>query len=132
MFEDPMRTRNRILAALAMICSLPAPAEAGQTITGTLPPGRRLAILAVRKPSLVQPLQFRFYAPPVNAGVDYALNFCIGPRANPCGLPSDIVVNVPKGQTRLETFSSDLFATNVLAVGQGTRVSVPYSVTITP
>jgi hypothetical protein len=127
-----MRASNGIFAAAAMICSLPAMAMAGQTIRGVLPPGHRSAILAVKKPNLVQPLNFRFYAPPVNAGVDYALDFCIGPRSNPCGLPGDIVVNVPMGQTRLATYSSGLFVTNVLVVGQGTRSSVPYLVTITP
>jgi hypothetical protein len=127
-----MRASNRIFAATAMICALPATAMATQTIRGVLPPGHRSVILAVKKPSLVQPLNFRFYAPPVNAGVDYALDFCIGPRANPCGLPGDIVVNVPMGQTRLGTYSSGLFVTNVLTVGQGTRSSVPYLVTITP
>jgi hypothetical protein len=77
-------------------------------------------------------MHFRFSAPPVNARVNYALNFCVGPRVNSCGLPRSIVVVVPRGQTRIRTFSSALFARNVLTVGQGTRVAVPYRVTITP
>ncbi len=127
-----MRLGARLLIAALCACVLPTPGMASQTLSGVLPPGTRLKILAVKRPVPPQQMHFRFYAPPVNAGVPYALDFCIGPRANPCGLPSDIVVNVPKGQTRLATYSSALFATKVLAVGQGTARPVPYSVTITP
>ncbi len=127
-----MRLGTRLFFAALCACILPTTGMASQTLSGVLPSGRQLKILAVRRPAPPQPMHFRFTAPPVNAGVNYALDFCIGPRANPCGLPSDIVVNVPKGQTRLATYSSTLFATRVLAVAKGTRAPVPYSVTITP
>ena len=127
-----MRSIIRICAAVVMACAIPASAMASQTLSGVLPPGTTSRILHFRTPRFVQPMQFRFFAPPVNARVNYALNFCVGPRFNACGLPRSIVVVVPRGQTRLRTFSSALFAHNVLTVGQGTRVPVPYRVTITP
>jgi hypothetical protein len=75
-----------------------------------------------------QPPQARmFYAPPVNA---HAIDFCIGPGANPCGLPTDYTVEVPAGQTGTGVVNSGLLRTHIFVVGQGTRVPVPYSVTV--
>lgn len=127
-----MRLLSRLAAAALCACVAPMSAMAGQTFTGVLPPGTKEKILPVKVPFLPTVWHFKFYAPPVNAGVNYALSFCVGPRSNPCGLPSDIVFTVPKGQTRLATLNSTLFKTKVLTVGQGTKKPVPYSVTITP
>ena len=127
-----MRLGSSLLAGVLCAGVAPMPAMAAQTFSGTLPPGTKERILPVKVPLLPTVWHFKFYAPPVNAGVNYALSFCVGPRSNPCGLPSDIVFTVPKGQTRLATLNSRLFKTKVLTVGQGTRRPVPYSVTITP
>jgi len=127
-----MRLGSRFLAGALCACVAPMSAMAAQTFSGTLPPGTKEKILPVKLALKPTAWHFKFYAPPVNAGVNYALSFCVGPRSNPCGLPSDIVFTVPKGQTRLATLNSTLFKTKVLTVGQGTKKPVPYSVTITP
>jgi hypothetical protein len=130
--ESAVRLRFKLLAAMLCAGVAPMPSMAAQTFTGVLPPGTKEKILPVKLPAKPTQWHFRFYAPPVNAGVNYALGFCVGPRSNPCGLHSDIDFTVPKGQTRLATLSSTLFKTRVLTVGQGTNRPVPFSVTITP
>ena len=127
-----MRMGARLLVAVLGLSMTPTAGMATQTLSGVLPPGRVTKVLTFRRPLLPQPMHFQFTAPPVNAGVGYALTFCIGAPANPCGLPSDITVDVLKGQTKSATFNSSLFARRVFVVGQGTRVSVPYLVKITP
>ncbi len=127
-----MRLRSRLLAAALCAWVAPMPAMAGQTFSGVLPPGTKEKILPVKLPARPTLWHFQFYAPPVNAGVNYALGFCVGPRSNPCGLHTDITFDVLKGQTRTANLSSNLFRTRVLTVGQGTRRPVPYKVTITP
>jgi hypothetical protein len=116
-----------LLAALVCACSTQASAY---TIRGTIPPGQRLVVIHLRKPLPPGIIRFTFYAPPVNAHVPYAITFCIGPAANPCGLPTDYTVEVPAGQTRTGSVDSALLRTNIFVVGQGTRVPVPYSVTV--
>jgi hypothetical protein len=116
-----------LLAAVACACSTQA---FGYTIHGTIPAGRRPVVIHLRKPLPPGFLRFTFYAPPVNAHVPYAITFCIGPAANPCGLPTDYTVEVPAGQTRTGVVNSALLRTNIFVVGQGTRVPVPYSVTV--
>ncbi len=127
-----MQSLTRLLIGALCLGALPTPGMATQTLSGTLPPGTRSKVLTFRLPARPQALRFQFTAPPVNAGVNYALNFCVGARANSCGLRTDIVFVVPKGQTRFATLSSALFPSRVLTVGQGTRRPVPYLVKITP
>lgn len=105
--------------AAIVACAFTAPALA-YTINGTI----------LHRPLQPSLMRFKFSAPPKNAGVPYALDFCIGPAANPCGLPSSHVINVPEGQERFADFDSALFRTNILVVGQGTRVAVPFSVEV--
>jgi hypothetical protein len=114
--------------------TLVAPAFAAQVIRGVIAPGRTPVELNVKLPARPGPMTLRFAAPrpSVNPDVRYALNFCIGPRANPCGSPSAKVINVTEGGQKAATFSSRIFATNILVVSQGTRVPVPYAVSITP
>ena len=75
-------------------------------------------------------LKFKFSAPNFNAGVKYVLDFCFGLPNNPCGTPTSYVVVVPEGEERLAVVSSSIFVDHVLVVGQGTKVAVPYAVTI--
>jgi hypothetical protein len=75
-------------------------------------------------------LKFSAPLPDSEAHVDYALNFCIGPAKNPCGLPTSFVVVVPGGQERLAIVDASIFKDNVLTVSQGTSVPMPYAVTI--
>ena len=100
------------------------------TISGVIPPGHTPVVINLHRPIGPGLIRFVFSAPRKDAGVLYALDFCIGPAANPCGRPGAHVVNVPVGATRSANFSSALFSTNVLVVGQGTRVPAPYSVRV--
>jgi hypothetical protein len=124
-----MNTLIKAVMAAIVACAFTAPAFA-YTINGTIPPGRAPVVIHLHRPLQPSLMRFKFSAPPKNAGVPYALDFCIGPAANPCGLPSSHVINVPEGQERFADFDSALFRTNILVVGQGTRVAVPFSVEV--
>lgn len=127
-----IRARIAMLAALATaMIGVPA-AHAYITLNGMVPTGRNgMVILQANKQSgTTDTLKFKFTAPSANAGVGYALDFCIGPASNPCGLPSSYVVSVPAGEERLAAVPASVFGNNVLVVVQGTTRPVPYSVTI--
>ena len=110
-------------------CAFAAPAFA-YTISGTIPPGHRPVVIPLHRPIKPGFMKLSLTAPPKNAGVPYALDFCIGPAANPCGLPTDRVFTVDKGQTRIESVDAAIFQTNVFVVGQGTRIALPYVVKV--
>ena len=101
------------------------------TLTGTIPTGGKPVVILEPNPALGSacpcPLKFKFSAPLAGA---YELGFCIGPTANPCGLPSSFVVSVPGGQERLALVDASIFKNNVLVVGQGTNEAIPFAVTI--
>lgn len=106
------------------------------TLTGTIPsttPPTQVVIL-VANPNIGPgcPLKFKFSAPlPDNeAPVPYALDFCFGPADSPCGPHSSFAVNVPGGQERLAVVDAGILKTNVLAVSQGTKIPIPFAVTI--
>ena len=120
-------TKALLVGVLASALSPPAFAY---TINGVIPPGTRPVVIHLRRPIRPVLLRFTFSAPPKNAGVPYALNFCVGLAVNPCGQPTSHVINVPEGQSRNTTFDSNIFNTRILVVGQGTRVAVPYSVRV--
>lgn len=108
-------------------------AHAYITLNGMVPVGKAgIVILQAHKQTgtTTDTLKFKFTAPAFNAGVKYALDFCVGPASNPCGLPTSYVVNVPGGEERLAVLPASVFEKNVLTVGQGTARPVPYSVTI--
>lgn len=96
-------------------------------IPSTSPPTEVLILEANAEHGTGGPLKFKFSAPQPGA---YALNFCIGPPSNPCGLPTSYVVVVPGGQERLALVEASIFRNNVLVVGQGTNTDLPFSVTI--
>jgi hypothetical protein len=127
--EMIMKTPIKAMLVGVGACALAAPALA-YTISGTIPAGARSVAIKLHRPIPPGFVKLTLNAPPKNAGVAYALDFCIGPAANPCGLPTDRVVNVPEGQTRVEVVPSAIFSGNVFVVGQGTRVPVPYSVQV--
>lgn len=99
------------------------------TLNGTIPVGKTpvVVIQPNRQRGATGILKFKFSAPSPGA---YSLSFCIGPMANPCGMPSSYVVVVPGGQERLAVVDASFFATNVLVVGQGTKKALPFAVTI--
>jgi hypothetical protein len=122
-----MRILTTILLAAAAL-SVPATAFA-YTINGVIPAGRRTEIIQLLRPT--RPVvRFKFFAPPSPAGVRYALNYCIGPAFNPCGLRTSKVWVVPEGQSRTGAVSATVFARNVLVVSQGTSKPVPFSVEV--
>jgi hypothetical protein len=132
-----MKTRIQIIAAIttafALLTFSVPEARAYITLNGMVPVGRNgIVILQAHKLSgtTTDTLKFKFTAPSFNAGVSYALSFCIGPATNPCGLPTSYVVQVPGGEERLAVVPASTFANNVLVVGQGTTRPVPYSVTM--
>jgi hypothetical protein len=97
------------------------------TVPGTTPPTPVVILEANGEIGPGGPLKFKFSAPTPGA---YELSFCIGPAANPCGLPSSYVVHVPGGQERLAVVDASIFKNNVLVVGQGTKTPLPFAVTI--
>ncbi len=105
-----------------------SPSPRPLALTGTVPAGGELVLIEENKPpKATGVLRLKFSAP--TAG-NYSLNFCIGPRSNPCGLPTSRVVTVPGGEERLEEVNASVFKDNVLTVGQGTNTPLPYSMTI--
>jgi hypothetical protein len=124
-----MKTVLKAIAAGIAVGALTVPAFA-YTISGTIPSGRRSVVINLHKPIPPGFVRLTMTAPPKNAGVPYDLSFCIGPAANPCGLPTDHDFTVPEGQTRVEVVPATFFSGNIFVVGQGTRVAVPYSVQV--
>lgn len=114
--------------------TLPTDGTVTITITGTIPPRKppKPIVLIQADPMSGPggPRTFKFSAPLSPSPVHYALTFCVGPAANPCGLPTSQTVNVPAGQQKVEVINTDLFKNNVLVVGQGTKVPVAFAVTI--
>lgn len=103
------------------------------TLNGTIPTGGKPVVILEASPNIGSgcPLKFLFSAPlpDAQAPVAYALEFCIGPAANPLQSPA-LSVNVPGGQQRLAVVDPGIFKNNVLAVGQGTSASIPFTVTV--
>jgi hypothetical protein len=97
-----------------------------ETFNGVLPPGGE-ATIPFRHPNAPTLMHFRFYAPTANAGVGYALTYCIGPQSHPCG-HRNFIIDVPMGQVRTATVQ--IPRNSVLVVGQGTTAPLPYSVEI--
>ncbi len=131
--KTAMRALLAIVIALALSAVFVQKAFAYITLNGIVPVGRAgLVILQAHKQSgtTTDTLKFKFSAPAFNAGVRYALSFCIGPATNPCGLPTSYVVEVPGGEERLAVVPASVFEKNVLTVGQGTARPVPFAVTI--
>ncbi len=127
-----MKVARTIMIAGAAVFALAAQASA-YTLSGTIPPHAPPKSVVLHPhmplPSLVR---LTMSAPPVNAGVPYALTYCIGPAANPCGFSNDWTVEVPAGQTVVRTVPASLFTNKVFVVGQGTKKPVPYKVQIAP
>ena len=128
-----MKTAIKAIVAAAALCAFAAPASA-YTLAGVIPPSSppKPVTLHLHQPIPKGLILFIFYAPPVNAGVAYAIDFCIGPAFNPCGLPTSTVVTVPRGQTRILVVESNIFAHNIFVASQGTKKPVPYVVNVKP
>ena len=128
-----LKTFIATTVALAVSILYIPKARAYITLNGMVPVGKNGTVIlqAHKLPGgTSDTLKFKFTAPSFNAGVAYALNFCVGPATNPCGLPTSYVVVVPGGEERLAVVPASVFANNVLIVSQGTARPVPYSVTI--
>jgi len=130
--NDATKTLSIIAVGLVLLAILVQEAFAAITLSGKVPLGSAgLVILQANKMSATtDTLKFKFSAPAFNAGVPYTLNFCIGPASNPCGLATSYVVVVPVGHEQLAVVPASIFTDNVLTVSQGTKVPVPFAVTI--
>jgi hypothetical protein len=131
--ETRIKALVSIMVAFALSTLCVSEARAYITLNGIVPVGRAgIVILQPHKLSgtTSDTLKFKFSAPSFNAGLPYALSFCIGPATNPCASPTSYVVQVPGGEERLAVVPSSVFANNELVVSQGTTRPVPYSVTI--
>lgn len=131
-----MKSRIRGVMAIAVAFAISVvyvpEARAYITLNGMVPVGKDGIVIlqAHNQTGSTGTIKFKFSAPAFNAGVKYALSFCIGPASNPCGLPTSYVVNVPGGEERLSVIPASTFEKNVLTVGQGTTRPVPFAVTI--
>jgi hypothetical protein len=129
---EPMKVARTIMIAGAAVFALAAQAAA-YTLSGTIPPHAPPKSVVLHPHLPLPPLvRLTMSAPPVNAGVPYALTYCIGPATNPCGFSNDWTVEVPAGQTVVRTVPASLFTNKVFVVGQGTKKPVPYKVKIDP
>lgn len=124
-----MKIAVTIAIAGAALCVLATEASA-YTLRGTIPPGRRPVVIHLHNPLPPGMTTLILSAPKVNAGVPYAVDYCIGPVSNPCGLPDDWTVSVPEGQTVTRIVPSSIFTGKVFVAGQGTRRPVLYEVTV--
>jgi hypothetical protein len=125
-----MKVAIKAMLLAAAACSCSTQAFASYTISGTIPAGGAV-VIHLRKP-LPASIIMTLSVTRVNAHTPYAVDFCIGPAANPCGLPTDLVVTVPAGQTSPYIFidNPSILRHQIITVGQGTKVPVPYSVKV--
>ena len=127
--KTAMRSLLKTAVAFALSAAMAQPAFAYITLNGTIPGGRATVVIiqANNQTGATGTLKFKFSAPTPGS---YALSFCIGPAANPCGLATSYVVVVPGGQERLAVVDASIFKNNVLVVGQGTTQPLPFAVTM--
>ena len=117
------------LMAAGFLAVQTPPAFAAVTLSGTAPVSRSpLVIIQPHNQSVARGVvKFKFSAPTAGA---YTMGFCIGPAANPCGMATSYVVQVPGGQERMAVVDASIFEKNVLAVGQGTSQALPFTITM--
>jgi hypothetical protein len=126
-----MKFAFKVLLVGVAACTFVAPASA-YTINGTIPAHSppQSVVINLHRPIKPGFMKFTISAPKHNAGVAYSHAYCIGPAANPCGSVGSRVVTVPEGETRDVIVPSSIFLTAIFVVGQGTKVTVPYAVTV--
>jgi hypothetical protein len=128
-----VKTSIVCVVAACLLALQPQAAFAYITLNGTVPAktdtggGTVVIIQQNNMPGATGIIKFKFSAP---APGSYGLSFCIGPSTNPCGLPTSFVVTVNGGHEQLAVVNANVFATNVLVVGQGTSTPIPFSVTM--
>jgi hypothetical protein len=129
--RQSMKAVGKAIATGIAVCALTVPAFASAyTINGVIRPRTKPYVISLHKPIPAGLVQLTLSALPKNAGVPYALDFCIGPAANPCASPGSQVFTVFPGQPLVVMVQWYAFSGNVFAVTQGTTVVVPYSVTV--
>jgi len=119
-----------VVVALAFCTVVVEEVLASVLLKGMVPAGKEVVILKAHKQSgATDTLKFKFSAPAPTPG-GYALSFCVGPATNPCGTTTSYVVSVPGGEERLAVIPAAALTNNVLTVGQGTTVALPFEVTM--
>ena len=120
-----MKVARTIMIAGAAVFALATQASA-YTLSGTIPPHAPPKSVVLHPHMPLPPLvRLTMSAPAVNAGVSYALTYCIGPAANPCGLPGEWTADVPAGQTVVRTVPASAFTNKVFASAKAPKNPCP-------
>jgi hypothetical protein len=129
--RNSLKTLTAVVTTLPVLGAFLQEASAEITMNGVIQPGGT-PVTIIEANESVGPndsVKFKFSAPAPQPG-GYVLSFCIGPKSNPCGLPTSYVINVPASEERLAIVNASVFVNNVLVVGQGTTSPVPFAVTV--
>jgi hypothetical protein len=111
-------------------------ALAQETITGNVG-GGEASVTVIPANALNLPMSFsgllkfklRAVSTNAQAHVPYAMNFCVGPASNPCGLSTSIVYTVPGGTAVFVLLNASAFDHgNVMSVSVGTAATVEYEI----
>lgn len=123
-----LRLANTAVLAGILVATYPGQALAQITLSSTVPGAKTVVLIQPNKQSSATGIvKFKFSAPTAGA---YSLGFCIGPAANPCGMATSYVVQVPGGQERLAVVDASFFTANVLVVNNPTSTALPFAVAI--
>jgi hypothetical protein len=133
--------KTMVIGVAACACAFAAPAFA-YTLTGTIPgvirgqQPKHVAINLQKPPSSAAYLKLTLSSPLVNAGVGYSVDFCVAPASapvtHPCSTPANVGSGflVVPGQQAIVFVHPNVYPNNVIWVGQGTFVAVPYSLEV--
>jgi hypothetical protein len=118
-------------------CTFAAPAFA-YTINGTIAPTMPPKWVAVhlQKPASSNTyLKLTLSSPPVNAGIGYAINFCVAlasaPVSSPCASYSTVAGSlILPGQQAIVFVNANAYPNYVIWFQQGTKIAVPYTVDV--
>ena len=135
-----MKTAIKTMMVGVVACAFAAPAFA-YTLTGTIPGVIRGQLpisvaIHLQKPPGPGFLKLTLSSPPVNAGVAYDVSFCVGPASAPVTHPCSTASNIGSGfivlpgQQVIVFVSTNSYPNDVIWVGQGTFVAVPYSLDV--
>jgi hypothetical protein len=135
---DMMKTAIKAMMLGVAACAFAAPAFA-YTLTGTIPggvqgkPSKSVAIQLQKPPSTKGFLKLTVSSPPVNANVPYTVTFCVdfASAAYPCstGTTAALSLVVP-GQQAVVFIPTYIYPKEVIWIGHGTAVAVPYIVDV--
>jgi hypothetical protein len=128
-----MKALIKTMMAGIAACAFAAPAFA-YTINGTIPGNSPLIAIHLQQPPSPKGfLKLTFSSPPVNAGVPYTVNFCVNfaSAPHPCSSTTLAAASlIVPGQQAIVFVPASLYPKEVVWIGQGTNVAVPYSLDV--